>query len=158
MWTYFTHSQGHLLELKLAAIESLSYQEFFSLFGVGKCIDFRSLLDTRLSPFLSSAAYQFWRQNTDAFSSFYTRGYSGWALKLARLVFACAGVSTHVEDMCNCDTLDDQVAIWRSKIRPVLLNPIVMAFMRNPIFCWNALGVPLPQRKMIVEEGTCSHH
>ena len=44
------------------------------LFGEGKHADFRTLLDEKLSPYLSSHAYQFWRRNERAFeSSFYVR-------------------------------------------------------------------------------------
>ncbi|KAG5642444.1 hypothetical protein DXG03_002791 [Asterophora parasitica] len=152
--------QGHLLELKLAALTSLSHADFFSLFGVGYHPKFRHLLDSKLAPHLSSSAYQFWRFNADAFASsssgsgFYMRGYSGWALRLARVIFAFAGVSNHVKRLCECDTLEEQVAIWQSKLRPVLLNPVVVALLRSPVFCWNALGVPLNQRQMLLEEGS----
>ena len=68
--------QGHLLELKLAAATALSYDEFWgtchahsradayaratwltarpAMFGEGKIDSFEEILDTRLSPFLSS--------------------------------------------------------------------------------------------------------
>ncbi|KAG6816964.1 hypothetical protein H0H87_001278 [Tephrocybe sp. NHM501043] len=147
--------QGHLAELKLAAIQSLSYDEFFSLFGSGRNPDFRKLLDSKLAPHLSSSAYQFWRINDDAFSSaFYMRGYSGWALRVARIIFSLAGVTKYVQQLCECDTIDAQVKIWQTKLRPVLLNPIVVALLKSPVFCWNALGVPLNQRRMLLEEGT----
>jgi betaine lipid synthase len=148
-------SQGHLLELKLAAIQSLEYGDFFAMFGEGKHPNFRTLLDSKIAPYLSSIAYQFWRCNDDAFSSaFYLRGYSGWALRLARLVFSVAGVSKDVERLCDSDTLEQQEGIWKEKLRPVLLNPLVVALLKNPVFCWNALGVPLNQRRMLLEEGS----
>src|ERR1700726_1783756 len=98
-----THSRGHLIELKLAAIQSLSHQDFFDLFGNGNHSDFRTLLDSKIAPYLSSSAYQFWRIKQRAFSpssSFYLRGYSGWALRIARVVFALAGVSEDVARLC----------------------------------------------------------
>lgn len=148
-------SQGHLLELKLAAIQSLGYDDFFAMFGEGKCPNFRALLDSKIAPYLSSIAYQFWRRNDDAFSSgFYLRGYSGWALRLARFVFSVAGVSQDVERLCDCDTLEEQEHIWKEKLRPVLLNPLVVTLLKSPVFCWNALGVPLNQRRMLLEEGS----
>lgn len=151
----YLSSQGHLLELKLAAIEGLQYDDFFAMFGEGRHPDFRALLDSKIAPNLSSVAYQFWRLNDDAFSSaFYLRGYSGWALRLARLVFSLAGVSADVEALCNSDTLEEQQKIWEGKLRHVLLNPVVVALLRNPVFCWNALGVPLNQRRMLLEEGS----
>jgi betaine lipid synthase len=152
------HSQGHLLELKLAAIQALNYEDFFALFGHGKHPNFRALLDSSLAPYLSSIAYQFWRINADSFSSrssstFYLHGYSGWALRLAQIVFSLAGVTRYVKQMCECDTLEEQTKIWKEKIRPVLLNPLVVALLKSRLFCWNALGVPSQQRRMVLEGG-----
>lgn len=148
-------SQGHLLELKLTAIQSLSYGEFYALFGMGHHPDFRGLLDRKLAPLLSSIAYQFWRTNDDAFSSSsYLRGYSGWALRFAQIIFKLAGVSNEVDAFCNSDTIVEQEAIWQQKLRPVLLNPFTVALLKSPIFCWNALGVPLNQRQMLLNEDT----
>lgn len=81
-------------------------------------------------------------------------GYSGLALRLAKIIFKIARVSNDVKKMCDCDTLEEQTRIWREKLRPVLLNPAVVALLKSPMFCWNALGVPLNQRGMILEEGT----
>jgi betaine lipid synthase len=149
------HSQGHLLELKLAAIQSLSFEDFFALFGLGRHPNFRLLLDSKISPLLSSIAYQFWRINDNSFSSsFYLHGYSGWALSLAQFLFKLAGVSEDVQDMCNTDSLEEQDRIWKEKLRPVLLNPFVVPLLKNPIFCWNALGVPRNQRRMLLQEGS----
>ncbi|KAJ7346599.1 hypothetical protein DFH08DRAFT_195002 [Mycena albidolilacea] len=146
--------QGHLLELKLAAIQCLEYDDFFALFGKGRHANFRGLLDSKLAPHLSSGAYQFWRTNVNSFSSsFYLRGYSGWALRLTGFIFRIAGVSKDIQALCTADTLEQQEEIWRRKLRPVLLNPLVVALLKNPVFCWNALGVPLNQRKMLLDDG-----
>ncbi|KAJ7783043.1 hypothetical protein B0H16DRAFT_1658444 [Mycena metata] len=146
--------QNHLMELKLACITSLDYNDFFALFGEGRHPNFRALLDSKVAPHLSSSAYQFWRINSGSFaSSFYLRGYSGWALRLASFLFRLAGVSKDIEALCNADTLEQQAEIWKTKLRPVILNPVVVALLKNPVFCWNALGVPLNQRKMLLDEG-----
>jgi betaine lipid synthase len=46
--------QGHILELKLAAIHALEYHDFWLIFGEGRHPDFDRLLDARLSPYLTS--------------------------------------------------------------------------------------------------------
>lgn len=46
--------QGHILELKLAAIQALEYNDFWLIFGEGRHPGFDKLLTTKLSPFLSS--------------------------------------------------------------------------------------------------------
>src|SRR4051812_48813538 len=51
--------QNHLLELKLAALMSLSHQDIWQLFGLGRHPNFRKLLHENLS----SHALQFWVQN-----------------------------------------------------------------------------------------------
>lgn len=125
------------------------------MFGQGKHPDFRLLLDSKMAPLLSSIAYQFWYINDDAFSSsFYLHGYSGYALRLAGIIFRLAGVSKDVDAMCNAETIPEQARIWRERLRPTLLNPVVIALLKNPVFCWNALGVPLNQRQMLLNEGS----
>ncbi|KAJ3870770.1 hypothetical protein F5051DRAFT_463890 [Lentinula edodes] len=147
--------QGHLLELKLAAISSLEYSDFFALFGRGYHPRFRDLLDSKLKDRLSIHAYEFWKANASAFSSssFYDWGYSGRALRFVRLFFKLTGVYGDVERLCDCESLEEQTSMWQSKLRSVWLNPLVVALLRNPIFCWNALGVPLNQRRMLLDEG-----
>ncbi|KAF8712289.1 hypothetical protein RHS03_01090, partial [Rhizoctonia solani] len=149
--------QGHLVELKLAALRTLSHPTFFDMFGSGKLPDFKHILDGELSPWLSSAAYQFWKQNQSAFDkSFYRRGYSGWALRITQWVLALGGVLEDAKRMCDVDTIEEQAHIWREKLRPVLLsNWFVKLVLNNPAFLWNALGVPLAQRRAFLNEGSC---
>lgn len=147
--------QAHLLELKLSAVQALPFADFFALFGYGKHASFRRLLDEKISPFLSSTAYQFWRINATAFArSFYLRGYAGWALRLARWIFALTRTRPAVRALCAADNVAEQETIWQTQIRPVLLNPVVVWLLQNPVFCWNALGVPRAQRAMFLAEGS----
>lgn len=77
-------------------------------------------------------------------------GYSGLALRLAKIIFKLAEVIKDAEALCDCDTLEEQARIWREKLRPVLLNPVVVALLKGPMFCWPTLGVPLNQHLMIL--------
>ncbi|GAA6063494.1 hypothetical protein JCM10212_004453 [Sporobolomyces blumeae] len=150
----FNPCQGHLLELKLACINALEYEDFWMMFGEGKHPRFRELLDTKISPFLSSHAYQFWRKNDKVFSdSFYMRGYSGHALRLAKIALWMTGLTKAAHDFCSADTLEKQKKIWDDKLRPVLLSKfITRVFLANPAFLWNALGVPMNQAKCFLDE------
>ncbi|KAF7798762.1 hypothetical protein EIP86_009987 [Pleurotus ostreatoroseus] len=147
--------QGHLLELKLAAATALSYDEFWAMFGEGKIANFEELLDTKLSPYMSSVAYQFWRANASAFRvGFHTRGYSGLALRLIRYALLCGGVRGWVRAMLDAETLEEQGRIWDKHLKPVILSPWVTSlFFSNPVFLWNALGVPINQMKCFLNEG-----
>ena len=65
-------NQNHLLELKIAAFQSLPYAQVWKMFGEGRFPAFREALITKLSPHMSSQACQYWLKNTSIFSS--TRG------------------------------------------------------------------------------------
>ncbi len=56
--------------------------------------------------------------------SFYLQGYSGWALRLARVLFSVFGVAEDVRRLCEADTIAEQDKIWQTRVRPVLLNPV----------------------------------
>ncbi|GAC97098.1 hypothetical protein PHSY_004682 [Pseudozyma hubeiensis SY62] len=147
--------QGHLLELKLACIASLTYDEMWQMFGEGRIDNFRELLDSKISPYLSSHAYQFWRLNTRAFDkAFYFRGYSGHALRLAKFAFTVTGVRRWVEKMCTANSVEEQQDVWNKKLRSTLINkPLIRLFLSNPAFLWNALGVPMNQYQIFLDEG-----
>jgi betaine lipid synthase len=68
--------QNHMLELKLAGLSELCYDDFWRLFGDGYINDFSTLLDTHLSPHLSPYAYHFWKQNAN-FKNLAKTGCSG---------------------------------------------------------------------------------
>ncbi|KAF7353837.1 S-adenosyl-L-methionine-dependent methyltransferase [Mycena venus] len=147
--------QNHLLELKLAAIQSLDYEQFFDLFGNGKHSAFRSLIDSTIAPYLSSTAYQFWKHHQNVFaSSFYYNGDSGWALFLLRIIFRIAAVSKDVAALCNSDTLAEQEYIWRKKLRPVIQSRLVAFLLGSPILYWKKLGIPSNQREMLLKDGS----
>lgn len=59
-----------------------------------------------------------------------------------------------MQRFCDADSIAEQDEIWQQKLRPVLLNPVVVGLLKNPVFCWNALGVPLNQRQMLLDEGS----
>ncbi|WFD30452.1 hypothetical protein MSPP1_001473 [Malassezia sp. CBS 17886] len=148
--------QGHLLELKLASIAALDYETFWRMFGDGRVEDFRALLDSKISPYLSSHAYQFWRQNDSSFDkAFYFRGYSGHALRLAKTAFRLMGVRKDVERMCTTNSMEEQKQVYEKRVRGAIINEtLIRLFLSNPAFLWNALGVPVNQLNMLKNETT----
>jgi betaine lipid synthase len=151
-------TQNHLLELKLAAFASLTFQDTWKLYGMGKHPDFRRLLLEKMSPHLSSQALQFWIANESTFTSrlgsgLYETGGSRHAVRLAKYLFVFAGLQPEVQRLCNCKTIEEQKAIWHNSIRWVLLNRILhWAVICHSRFLWKALGVPPTQRDMIVHD------
>ncbi|EIW71585.1 hypothetical protein TREMEDRAFT_67852 [Tremella mesenterica DSM 1558] len=148
--------QGHILELKLAAITALDYHDFWLLFGEGRHPEFERLLTMKLSPFLSSHAFAYWKTHASQFKrNFYFRGYSGWALRLAQVAFFLAGVRKDVKRLCNASSTTEQERIWRKKLRPIIFNRfMVRMFLGNPFFNWHALGVPKNQMNCFLQDGT----
>ncbi|CAG8974099.1 hypothetical protein HYALB_00011621 [Hymenoscyphus albidus] len=148
-------NQNHLLELKVAAFNALPYSEFFRIFGTGKYSDFRSLLLTKLSPHMSSRAFQYWLNNTQVFESKYGKGLyetggSRHAIRVVRLLATTLGFSSQIKKLLSAKTLNEQREIWSKKIRPLIMSRLLSHFVvSQEKFLWLALGVPKNQLAMI---------
>lgn len=147
--------QNHLLELKLASFKSLGQEQVWKIFGDGRINNFRDILLSKLSANMSSNAFQFWVDNGDtafnpAGKGLYDTGSTRWALRLAKAVFTIFGANKHIDELCTCTTIKQQARVWKEKVRPTLLNPMVATILiGNPIFLWKALGVPANQAEMM---------
>ncbi|KAK3341288.1 hypothetical protein B0T25DRAFT_336901 [Lasiosphaeria hispida] len=148
-------TQNHLLELKIASFTALPYEDFWKMFGEGKHTEFRSLLISKLSPHLSSRAFQYWLSNSEIFTSLrgrglYDTGGSKHAIRLFRYISYAFGCRTAVRELLSAKTLNEQREIWQSKIRPALLSHAINNLVvSSEAFLWTALGVPKNQLAMI---------
>ncbi|KAK1706056.1 hypothetical protein BDP67DRAFT_415357 [Colletotrichum lupini] len=148
-------TQNHLLELKVASYTSLPYEDFWKLFGEGKHPDFRSLLLNKLSPHLSSRAFQYWLYNVHVFTNtkgygLYDTGGSRHAIRVFRWISRVFGCRAAVKELLSTKTLNEQREVWRTKIRPALLSKLVCKLVvSQESFLWAALGVPKNQLAMI---------
>ncbi|KAF2398294.1 hypothetical protein EJ06DRAFT_564610 [Trichodelitschia bisporula] len=151
-------SQNHLLELKVAAFTALPYVDVWKMFGEGRHENFRELLITKLSPHMSSHAFQYWLQNGPnvfGHTGLYYTGGSRHALKLVALLFKTIGMSGEVRRLCEAQTLAEQREIWARSIRRVLLSRILSwTVIGNEKWLWKALGVPPNQRNIIEHDYT----
>jgi betaine lipid synthase len=134
----------------------LGYDDVWALFGEGRHENFREILISKLSPHLSSYAFQYWLQNgPQVFGSqglYYTGG-SRHAINLAAVLFRMFGLSGEVRRMCESQTLVEQKEIWERRIRGVLLNRIISwTIVQNEKWLWKALGVPANQRNIILRD------
>ncbi|CAK1359924.1 unnamed protein product [Cercospora beticola] len=151
-------AQNHLLELKVAAFRGLEYQDFWRLFGDGKIDNFHKLLLERLSPHLSSQAFDFWlHAGPSTFDprgkGLYFTGGSRHALKLVSWLGSLLGVRKDMEKLASASTLAEQREIWNRRVRKVLLSQLLAYFVvGSERFLWKALGVPGEQRAMIEED------
>ncbi|KAL8724876.1 MAG: hypothetical protein Q9166_007705 [cf. Caloplaca sp. 2 TL-2023] len=148
-------NQNHLLELKVAAFQALSYPDFWKLFGEGHHSDFGRLLIDKLSPHMSSQAFQFWVRHVGRFtssSSFYDYGGSGHAIKLVRSLSWLFGLGQEIQNLCNSKTRNEQQETW-TKIRPMILSRTLhWALVGTEWFLWKAAGVPAAQRQLIIRD------
>jgi betaine lipid synthase len=149
-------SQNHLLELKVAAFTALGYSDVWKMFGEGRHENFREILISKLSPHMSSYAFQYWLQNGPLVfgkSGLYNSGGSRHAIQLAALLFRIFGLKDDVKRMCEAQTLAEQREIWHSRIRGVLLSKLLSwAIVQNESWLWKALGVPPNQRNVIMRD------
>ena len=148
-------NQNHLLELKVAAYSALPYADFWKLFGVGKHPDFRHLLITRLSPHMSSRAFQFWLNHTHVFMGkrshgIYETGGSRHAIRVVRVLSTLLGFKSQIKTLLEAKTINEQREIYNKSIRPVLMSRIFSYFVvAQEKFLWAALGVPHNQLAML---------
>ncbi|KAI0103424.1 hypothetical protein F4814DRAFT_96850 [Daldinia grandis] len=154
-------TQNHLLELKVAAFSSLPYEDFWKIFGEGKHPEFRSLLISKLSPHLSSRAFQYWLNNHHIFTKtqggLYDTGGSKHGIRIFRWISRVFGCRSAVKELLTAKTLNEQREIWRNKIRPALLSRLVSKFVvSQESFLWTALGVPKNQLAIIEEDHAVS--
>lgn len=148
-------AQNHLLELKMASYTALPYEDFWMLFGEGKHPNFRTLLLTKLSPHLSSRAFQYWLDRCHIFSSskgygLYDTGGSRHGIRAFRWISRLFGFHGAVRKFLGTKTLNEQRQIWHQRIRPALLSSLVCKLIvSQESFLWSALGVPKHQLTMI---------
>lgn len=148
-------NQNHLLELKVAAFTALSHSDTWQLFGEGRHPDFRNLLLQKLSPHMSSQAFQYWLNKTNVFTStggLYESGGSRHAIKLIRWLVKIFGMSTKVQTFCKVETLNEQRELWPT-IRNLLLSwPLHRVVVSTEWWAWKAAGVPPAQHALILND------
>jgi len=151
-------SQNHLLELKVAAFRGLEFHDMFKLFGEGKHENFHKLLVEKMSPHLSSQAFDYWLHVGDKTfdpkgKGLYFTGGSRHALQLVAWLGSLLGVRNDMRRLCEVQTLAEQREIWSKRVRKVLLSQLLAYFVvGSERFLWKALGVPGEQRAMIEED------
>ncbi|KAJ4305041.1 hypothetical protein N0V90_000571 [Kalmusia sp. IMI 367209] len=149
-------TQNHLLELKVAAFTALPYADVWKLFGEGKHAEFRNVLIKKLSPHMSSAAFQYWlKSGPGVFSNegskgLYHSGGSGNAIVLVGWLFRILGLTSEVQKLCTAQTLNEQREIWNRSLKGLVHSKLLTwTILSNEKWLWKALGVPPAQRAVI---------
>jgi S-adenosylmethionine-diacylglycerol 3-amino-3-carboxypropyl transferase len=149
--------QNHLLELKRAGIRALDFEAFFDLFGRGGSGRAREIYAS-LREALPGPSREHWDREIRLFEpdrargrSFYYGGTSGLvALAMKAWIRHGARVWSAVERLLGARTLEEQLGIYHREVRHRLLGEGLLRLVGSPAVM-SLLGVPEPQRRMILE-------
>lgn len=117
--------QNALLELKLAGIRHLSFEDFFAAFGRGYHPELRSLYAADLRTDLSPFAQRFWDKRIEWFGnpcgSFYYHGLSGIVARTFRTYLRVRPrLAASINELFDTRTLDDQWHVYDTCVRPLM--------------------------------------
>lgn len=144
--------QNALLELKLAGIRRLEFDDFFQLFGVGHHPRAVELYQANLRPQLSTWSQGYWDRFIRFFDkptrSFYYRGTSGaFARGIRYYIDRVAKLRPEINDLLACKSVAEQQAIYE-RIQQRFWSK-TMRFALNRDSTLSMLGVPKAQRLQI---------
>ncbi len=149
--------QTALLELKLAAIRRLSYEDMFALFGRGWHGDYPALYHRFLRGELSAFARAYWDRRMDWFTwpdaNFYTRGLTGLAMRSIQWrLRADRTLGRLVRGLFEQPDIETQRRYYLDEVRPRFWTPFLRWFLSTPLFM-ALIGVPMPQRRLLEADG-----
>ena len=150
--------QNALLELKIAGIRTLDFEEFFSLFGEGGHPDFREWYSRRLRPQLSPQAQLYWDARTHFFerpnasASFYHRGTTGVFGQMLVAYCRMTGVYDDALRLFAASSIDEQRSIYFEKVKPRFWGRGIKGALSTDL-ALSLIGVPKAQRDHL--ETTC---
>lgn len=145
--------QNALLELKIAGIRTLGFDDYFAIFGEGRHPRFVDIYHDALRDRLSPFARAWWDRRTDWFTSrrgsFYFHGLSGCVARGVRAYFATRPrLRRAMDDLFLARDVDEQRAIYDGRVAPQLWNRQVNWVISRQ-FVMSLLGVPYPQRRLV---------
>jgi S-adenosylmethionine-diacylglycerol 3-amino-3-carboxypropyl transferase len=145
--------QTALLELKIAGIRALDFDDFFAIFGDGFHPRFEAIYRHRLRALLSPFAQRWWDRHrrwfTSSHGSFYFHGLSGVVARGVRAYFASRPrLREAMADLFDARDIAEQQAIYDQRVEPLLWNKAVNWAISQQ-FTMSLLGVPYPQRRLV---------
>jgi S-adenosylmethionine-diacylglycerol 3-amino-3-carboxypropyl transferase len=145
--------QNALLELKLAGIRNLEFEDFFAMFGEGRFEGIRSLYEDKLRASLSRFGQGYWDRRIKFFESrrrhFYFHGTSGAFARLLNVyVDRIVKLRPWVQAILDAQSVSEQRSIYETYIRDQLWTRPLRFFM-NRDTTLSLLGVPKPQRDQV---------
>lgn len=148
--------QNALLELKLAGIRQLEFDDFFGAFGHGYHPQFREMYHDALRADLTDFAREFWDKRVDWFGnprgSFYYHGLSGIVARTFRAYLKVRPrLAASIAELFETRSLDDQRRIYDTQVEPLMWSKAMNWTLSRQI-TMSMLGVPHPQRKEVIAQ------
>jgi S-adenosylmethionine-diacylglycerol 3-amino-3-carboxypropyl transferase len=146
--------QNALLDLKIAAIKSLDYGDFFKMFGQGHHDKAKKLYADVLRPKMKSVWSQaYWDKHIKFFDnkrvSFYFRGTSGAFAKLIKVYTdKVIRVRRDLDDLLSAKSIEEQREIYERRLRDRFWTGF-MRFVMDRDSTLSMVGVPKAQRKQV---------
>ncbi len=145
--------QNALLELKIAGIRRLEYDDFYSMFGRGYFPRAAEVYQDVLRAELSPWSQQYWDRWIRFFHSrrrpFYFRGTSGSFARIVNIyVNRMLRIRPYVDQMLEAASLEEQREIYQRHVRDRFWSRL-MCFAMNRDTTLSMIGVPRAQRKQI---------
>jgi S-adenosylmethionine-diacylglycerol 3-amino-3-carboxypropyl transferase len=150
--------QNALLDLKIAAIKKLAYEDFFQFFGRGGHPHAAQIYRQTLRAALPEPSQQYWDRHIRAFSgspskpSFYFHGTSGMFARSVNLyVDKVARIRGPVMELFNAKSIAEQNEVYDHKLRKVFWTKFVRWIVSRDSTL-SLLGVPRSQRHEVERE------
>jgi len=146
--------QNALLDLKLAGIRNLQYEDFFAMFGDGRLPGAQKIYQEKLRPALSEWSQDYWDRWIRFFDPknrrpFYFRGTCGaFAMLINVYINRVAKLRPQIDDLLNCATIAEQQEIYDRHLRQRFWSKSMRFAMRRDTIL-SLLGVPQAQRQQI---------
>ncbi|MDB4671402.1 BtaA family protein [Pirellulaceae bacterium] len=144
--------QNALLELKLAAIKHLEFEDFFKMFGEGRIVGARKIYEEKLRDSICDWSQRFWDKKIrffDSRCSFYFRGTSGaFARGINFYIDRIAKIRDKVNQLLEAKSVEEQERIWTVDLKNKFWKGTIKFAMGRDT-TMSMLGVPKAQRKQI---------
>jgi S-adenosylmethionine-diacylglycerol 3-amino-3-carboxypropyl transferase len=148
--------QNALLELKLAGIRNLAFDDFRAAFGQGYHPQFPEVYRDALREDLSPFARQFWDKRCGWFGnpngSFYFHGLSGIVARVFQSYLKLRPrLADSIHSLFETRTIDEQRDVYDSQVKPLMWTR-AMNWTLSRQLTMSMLGVPHPQRKQVIAQ------
>ena len=147
--------QNALLELKIAGIRSLEFDDFFSVFGTGQHPEFDRLYSRYLRQHLGEFSRSYWDSRTAWFArttnggGFYFRGLSGSVARMFHWYLQTSPqLKSGITALLASDNLEEQREIYETRVQGYLWSRKINWLISRQL-TMNLLGVPHTQRKEV---------